>query len=74
MAIFGKPKIGSKLSTLRQRKSSSKPNEDLGKKGKPVDTSHPFYFGFMVTTGALLAFTVLQALASASAVFILIVI
>ena len=74
MAIFGKPKIGSKLSTLRQRKSSSKPNEDLGKKGKPVDTSHPFYFGFMVTTGALLAFTVLQALASASAVIILIVI
>lgn len=74
MAIFGKPKIGSKLSTLRQRKSSSKPNEDLGKKGKPVDTSHPFYFGFMVTTGALLAFTILQALASASAVFILIVI
>lgn len=74
MAIFGKPKIGSKLSTLRQRKSSNKPNEDLGKKGKPVDTSHPFYFGFMVTTGALLAFTVLQALASASAVFILIVI
>ena len=74
MAIFGKPKIGSKLSTLRQRKSSNKPNEDLGKKGKPVDTSHPFYFGFMVTTGALLAFTVLQALASASAVFILIII
>lgn len=74
MAIFGKPKIGSKLSTLRQRKSSNKPNENLGKKGKPVDTSHPFYFGFMVTTGALLAFTVLQALASASAVFILIVI
>lgn len=74
MAIFGKPKIGSKLSTLRQRKSSNKPNENLGKKGKPVDTSNPFYFGFMVTTGALLAFTVLQALASASAVFILIVI
>ena len=74
MAIFGKPKIGSKLSTLRQRKSSNKPNENLGKKGKPVDTSHPFYFGFMVTTGALLAFTILQALASASAVFILIVI
>ncbi len=74
MAIFGKPKIGSKLSSLRQRKSSNKPNENLGKKGKPVDTSHPFYFGFMVTTGALLAFTVLQALASASAVFILIII
>jgi predicted PurR-regulated permease PerM len=74
MAIFGKPKITSKLSTLRRSKSTSKAREDLGKKGKPVDTSHPFYFGFMVTAGALVAFTVLQALASASAVFILIIV
>jgi len=65
MAIFGKPRITSKLSTLRRNKSASKAREDLGKKGKPVDTSHPFYFGFMVTAGALVAFTVLQALASA---------
>jgi predicted PurR-regulated permease PerM len=74
MAIFGKPRISSKLSTLRRSKSVSKAREDLGKKGKPVDTSHPFYFGFMVTAGALVAFTILQALASASAVFILIII
>ena len=74
MAIFGKPRITSKLSTLRRSKSASKAREDLGKKGKPVDTSHPFYFGFMVTAGALVAFTVLQALASASAVFILIIV
>jgi predicted PurR-regulated permease PerM len=71
MARFTKPKITSKL--LR-RKVSKVANEDFGKAGKPVNTSHPFYFGFMVTIGALLALTMLQALASASAVFILIII
>jgi predicted PurR-regulated permease PerM len=49
-------------------------NVDYGKAGNPVSTSNPFYFGFMVTAGALIAFTLLQALASASAVFILIII
>ena len=71
MARFTKPKITSKL--LR-RKVSNLANEDFGTAGKPVNTSHPFYFGFMVTVGALLALTMLQALASASAVFILIII
>jgi predicted PurR-regulated permease PerM len=71
MARFPKPKITSKL--LR-RKVSTVASEDFGIAGKPVNTSHPFYFGFMVTVGALLALTMLQALASASAVFILIII
>jgi predicted PurR-regulated permease PerM len=71
MARFIKPKITSKL--LR-RKESNVVSEDFGTAGKPVNTSHPFYFGFMVTIGALLALTMLQALASASAVFILIII
>jgi len=71
MARFPKPKITSKL--LR-RKVSNVASEDFGTAGKPVNTSHPFYFGFMVTVGALLALTMLQALASASAVFILIII
>jgi predicted PurR-regulated permease PerM len=71
MARFTKPKITSKL--LR-RKVSKTANEDFGTAGKPVNTSHPFYFGFMVTIGALIALTMLQALASASAVFILIII
>jgi predicted PurR-regulated permease PerM len=48
--------------------------EDFGEAGKPVDTTNPFYFGFMVTVGALIALTTLRALASASAVFILIII
>ena len=71
MARFTKPRITAKL--LR-RKAVSKSVEDFGEAGKPVDTTHPFYFGFMVTVGALLALTTLRALASASAVFILIII
>jgi predicted PurR-regulated permease PerM len=62
------------LTPLLRRKVSTTKREDLGKAGRPVNTSHPFYFGFMVTIGALLALTMLQALASASAVFILIII
>ena len=71
MARFTKPRIPAQL--LR-RKATSKSVEDFGEAGKPVDTTHPFYFGFMVTVGALLALTTLRALASASAVFILIII
>ncbi len=71
MTRFTKPRIAAKL--LR-RKVASKSVEDFGEAGKPVDTTHPFYFGFMVTVGALLALTTLRALASASAVFILIIV
>jgi predicted PurR-regulated permease PerM len=71
MAKFTKPRIAAKL--LR-RKAASKSVEDFGEAGKPVDTTHPFYFGFMVTIGALLALTTLRALASASAVFVLIIV
>jgi len=59
---------------MLRRKATSKSVEDFGEAGKPVDFTHPFYFGFMVTVGALLALTTLRALASASAVFILIII
>ncbi len=71
MSRFTKTRIEAKL--LR-RKFASKSVEDFGEAGKPVDTTHPFYFGFMVTVGALLALTTLRALASASAVFILIIV
>lgn len=74
MAIFKKPRVSAKLSKLNRRKPAAKKREDFGKPGMPVDTTRPFYFGFMVTAGALVAFTVLQALASASAVFILIIV
>ena len=74
MAKFTKPRIGVKLPPMLRRKATSKSVEDFGEAGKPVDTTHPFYFGFMVTVGALLALTTLRALASASAVFILIIV
>jgi predicted PurR-regulated permease PerM len=74
MARFSKPKIGVKFPALRRGKKKVPTNVDYGKAGNPVNTSNPFYFGFMVTAGALIAFTLLQALASASAVFILIII
>ena len=74
MAIFRKPQVSAKFTKLSRKKVSNKASEDLGIRGKPVDTSSPFYFGFMVTAGALVALTVLQALASASAVFVLIII
>ena len=48
--------------------------EDFGKKGAPLNTQHPFYFGFLAASGALVAITFLRALQSASQVFVLIVI
>lgn len=48
--------------------------EDFGKKGAPLNTQHPFYFGFLAASGALVAITFLRALQSASQVFVLIII
>ncbi len=53
---------------------STKVPEDFGAKGAPLNTQHPFYFGFLAASGALVAITFLRALQSASQVFVLIVI
>ncbi|CAB4333809.1 unannotated protein [freshwater metagenome] len=45
-----------------------------GDAGLPIDKAHPFYFGFVATMGALSAFVLLRALASASQVFVIILI
>ena len=45
-----------------------------GNPGAPIDHGHPFYFGFLATLGALSAFVLMRALASASQVFVLILI
>ena len=45
-----------------------------GSAGAPIDRGHPFYFGFLATMGALTAFVLLRALASASQVFVLILV
>jgi predicted PurR-regulated permease PerM len=46
----------------------------MGIPGAPVDRGHPFYFGFLAACGAVIAITVLRAFASASQVFVLIII
>jgi predicted PurR-regulated permease PerM len=62
------------------RKSSDKSPQikksevNFGKSGTPINTSHPFYFGFLAATGALVAIAILQALQSAGQVFILLII
>ena len=48
--------------------------EDFGTRGAPLNTSHPFYFGFLAASGAVIALTLLRAFASVSQVFVLIII
>lgn len=62
-----------KRPTLK-RKKRAVATEDFGIMGEPLNHSHPFYFGFLAASGAIIAITLLRALASASQVFVLIVI
>lgn len=48
--------------------------EDFGAPGIPINRSHPFYFGFLATSGGLLALVLLRSLAAASQIFVLIII
>ena len=73
MATFKKPRISSKLKRTRKPKAV-KSAADYGVRGAPINSNHPFFFGFMVASGALIALTMLKALASASQVFVLIII
>lgn len=57
----------------RAKKSAPAP-EDFGLSGAPLDRRSPFYFGFVAASGAIIALTLLRALASASQVFVLIII
>jgi predicted PurR-regulated permease PerM len=66
-------RIGGKV----QRKATDQEapvTHSYGKAGAPIDRGHPFYFGFIATTGALTAFVLMRALASASQVFVLILV
>lgn len=47
---------------------------EFGEVGAPFSRTHPFYFGFIAALGALVAITLTRALASASQVFVLILI
>ena len=63
-----------KIPGLKNRKSSNPQKADLGSLGEPLDRAHPFYFGFLAASGAVIAVTLLRAFASASQVFVLILI
>lgn len=54
--------------------STTNSTGNLGEKGAPLNLQHPFYFGFLAATGALVAITLLRALQSAGQVFILLII
>ncbi len=64
----------SRKSTSSGIKKAAAQPADYGSAGAPIDKAHPFYFGFIATLGALSAFTLMRALASASQVFVLILV
>jgi predicted PurR-regulated permease PerM len=69
--------ISERLGGRSGKKSSSKEapvTPNYGNAGAPIDRGHPFYFGFVATMGALSAFVLLRALASASQVFVIILV
>ena len=59
--------------TKRAAKPAQTP-ADFGVAGVPINRSHPYYFGFVATLGALTAIVLMRALASVSQIFILILI
>ena len=67
-------KIRGVLKKVGARPSKVQEVQDFGKIGAPLNTQHPFYFGFLAASGALVAITLLRALQSASQVFVLIII
>jgi predicted PurR-regulated permease PerM len=62
-----------KKATTRAPKAE-KVAADYGTLGAPINRSHPFYFGFIATLGALTAIVLMRALASVSQIFVLILI
>jgi len=62
-----------KKATTRSPKAEKVP-ADYGTMGAPINRSHPFYFGFIATLGALTAIVLMRALASVSQIFVLILI
>jgi predicted PurR-regulated permease PerM len=66
-------RIGGRI-TKKASKKEAPVTPHYGDAGAPIDRGHPFYFGFLATMGALSAFVLLRALASASQVFVLILV
>lgn len=59
---------------IKRKPKESPVIPDFGAAGAPIDRGHPFYFGFIATIGALSAFVLMRALASASQVFVIILV
>ena len=53
---------------------SHQKRDEFGVAGAPISRSNPFYFGFVAALGALTAIVLLRALASASQIFVLIIV
>jgi predicted PurR-regulated permease PerM len=69
------------MATIKRIKKAaarvSKPKKrtsDFGVSGLPINTTQPFYFGFIATLGVLTAIILLRALESVSQIFVLILI
>ncbi|MDA2962532.1 MAG: AI-2E family transporter [Actinomycetota bacterium] len=58
----------------KRRVKSTLSTESTGFLGAPINRSHPFYFGFIATLGALSAIVLMRALASVSQILVLILI
>lgn len=59
---------------IKRKKKEAPAPVDYGSLGAPIDKSHPFYFGFIATLGALTAFILMRALASVTQILVLIII
>lgn len=68
------PKIPGLKNRKNVQSTTQESKENLGSMGEPLDRAHPFYFGFLAASGAVIAITLLRAFASASQVFVLILI
>jgi predicted PurR-regulated permease PerM len=66
-------RIGGRI-PKKSTKKEAPVTPSYGNAGAPIDRGHPFYFGFLATMGALSAFVLLRALASASQVFVIILV
>jgi predicted PurR-regulated permease PerM len=62
-----------KKAAVRPVKAKEAP-ANYGTLGAPINRSHPFYFGFIATLGALTAIVLMRALASVSQILVLILI
>ncbi|MEY3858958.1 MAG: hypothetical protein RL568_388, partial [Actinomycetota bacterium] len=62
-----------KKAAVRPAKAKEAP-ANYGTLGAPINRSHPFYFGFIATLGALTAIVLMRALASVSQILVLILI